>query len=93
MPVSKRPDDAPSPAYGDWGPFVGKAAFYQLRNGNYLIGVNTTTDRAYTLRAVPDGINAMDLVSRKRVKTDGGVRVPALSTVVLDLGSGGGMEP
>jgi hypothetical protein len=86
MPISKRPEDATSPAYGEWGPFVGKAAFYQLRYGDYLIGVNTTEDREYTLK-VPEGLErAMDLVTRKEIEVKGGVRIPALSTVVLDLG-------
>lgn len=85
MPISKRPDGAKSPEYGEWGPFVGKAAFYQLRYGDYLIGVNTTEDRAYTLK-VPDGLErAMDLVSRNEIGVKGGVRIPALSTVVLHL--------
>ena len=58
MPVSKRPADAAQPKYGDFGPFVGKAAFYSLRYGDYLIGLNTTEDHTYTL-AVP-------MESRKR---------------------------
>lgn len=90
MPVSKRPDDASSPKCGDWGPFVGKAAFYQLRYGDYLIGLNTTEDRSYDLK-LPNGMKrAVDLVTRKTMETNGVIRVPALSTVVVDLGSGAG---
>src|SRR5690606_3837073 len=48
MPISKRPDDATAPKYGEFGPFVGKAAFYSLHYGDYLIGLNTTEDRGYT---------------------------------------------
>lgn len=88
MPISKRPEGATSPKYGEWGPFVGKAAFYQLRYGDFLIGVNTTEDREYTLK-VPAGLErAIDLVTRKEIDTKHGVRIPALSTVVLDLGDG-----
>ncbi|MEI7911008.1 MAG: hypothetical protein WCK77_15335 [Verrucomicrobiota bacterium] len=86
MPVSKRPDDAAQPKYGEFGPFVGKAAFYSLRYGDYLIGLNTTEDRSYTL-AVPRGVQqAPDLITGQMLHPAGSVVVPPLSTVVLDLG-------
>lgn len=86
MPIAKRLSDAVLPKYGDWGPFVGKAAFYQLRYGDYLIGLNTTEDRSYNLKS-PDGIGrATDLVSGKEIPCSGEVPVAPLSTVVLYLG-------
>jgi hypothetical protein len=89
LPISKRPDDAKSPKYGDWGPFVGKAAFYSLQYGDYLIGLNTTEDQTYDLR-VPDAEAHRELVSKKEIKaTDGVVKVGPLSTVVLYLGKEG----
>lgn len=85
MPISKRPDDATSPAYGEWGPFVGQAAFHHLRYGDLLIGVNTTADRSYPL-PLPSGLaTAPDLVSGKTLPLTSPVIVPPLSTVVLDL--------
>jgi len=85
MPVSKQPDDAAQPKYGDFGPFVGKAALYSLHYGDYLIGLNTTEDHTYTL-AVPQAIrDAPDLITGRTVHLEGGVEVPPLSTVVLDL--------
>lgn len=87
MPISKRPDDATQPKYGDWGPFLGKAAFYSLRYGDWLIGMNTTEHQSYSL-TVPDGYQtALELVSGKSISLTGGVKVPPLSTVVIDLGN------
>ena len=87
MPIAKRPADASQPAYGEWGPFLGKATFYWVRYGDYLIGLNTTTDKTFTLPA-PSGIaKAKDLVSGKMIKLKKGVPVPPLSTVVLYLGA------
>ncbi len=86
MPIARRPDDARAPAYGDWGPFVGKAAFYALRYGDYLIGMNTTGDRTYSLH-VPAGYSrAPELITHKVMDLTGDVAVSPLSTVVLYLG-------
>jgi hypothetical protein len=86
MPIAKRPDDAESPKYGDWGPFLGKAAFYSLQYGDYLIGMNTTENRSWTLHVPPAYRHARELISGKEMQLAGGVAVPPLSTVVLYLG-------
>ncbi|MGC3990869.1 MAG: hypothetical protein QM796_14565 [Chthoniobacteraceae bacterium] len=87
MPVSKRPDDAKSPAYGDWGPFLGKAAFYSLCYGDYLIGMNTTEDHSYTLHIPPSSHPGVELISGKKMDLNNrDVAVPPLSTVVIYLG-------
>jgi hypothetical protein len=86
MPIARRPDDASAPKYGDWGPFLGKAAFYSLQYGDYLIGMNTTENRSYTLHAPPCYSQAPELITGKEMELTGGVAVPPLSTVVLYLG-------
>ena len=86
MPIAKRPDDAKTPKYGDWGPFLGKAAFYSLHYGDYLIGMNTTEDQSYTLRVPPGYRRLPDLISGKEMEVSGDVKVPPLSTVVLYSG-------
>jgi hypothetical protein len=86
MPIARRPDDAKTPIYGDWGPFLGKAAFYSLQYGDYLIGMNTTEDRSWTLHVPPGYSEAPDLISGKEMKLTGDISVPPLSTVVLYLG-------
>ena len=85
LPIAARPADARLPRYGDWGPFVGKAAFYTLRYGDYLIGMNCSGDKAYDLK-VPSGHDrALELISGKTISLAGKVRVPPYSTVVLYL--------
>jgi hypothetical protein len=85
MIVAKRPDDARLPAYGEWGPFVGKADFYSLRYRGYLIAMNTTeqSDRSITIPA-RDG-PGRDLATGKWFAAGSAVPVPPLSTVVLLL--------
>jgi len=86
LPIAKRPDDATQPAYGSWGPSVGKAAFYWLRYGDYLFGINTTATRTYSL-PLPTGFdNAPDLVSGKTMDLRNGLAVGPLTTVILYFG-------
>jgi hypothetical protein len=89
LPIAKRPDDAKEPRYGAWGPFVGKAAFYSLRYGDYVIAINTTTDKTYELEPPANEKEADELVSGKRIKFAGPMKVGPLSTVVLWLGKMG----
>ncbi|MBV8779793.1 MAG: hypothetical protein JO353_00215, partial [Phycisphaerae bacterium] len=86
MPISARPEDAKFPAYGEWGPFLGKAAFYQLHWGDFLIGLNSSEKTTYQLK-VPDGQNQLtDLISGKQIEVSNGtVGIRPLSTVVLLL--------
>lgn len=85
MPIQKRPDDAAVPAYGDWGPFLGRADFYSLVYGDYVIGLNTNTTKSYTLN-VPTGVTAAtDLATGKNVSLGGSITVAPKSTVVLYL--------
>ncbi len=86
LPVAKRPADAAQPRDGTWGPFVGKAAFYWLRYGDYLIGLNTTETSTYPLPVPPGFTSAPDLVSGKTLDLSKGVNVGPLTTVVLYLG-------
>jgi hypothetical protein len=79
LPVSARSAGASLPAYGDWGPFVGKAASYRLRYGNYLIVMNCSEDKDLPLTVPPEFAGAGDLVSGKPV----GASLGPLSTIVL----------
>lgn len=86
LPIAKRPADATRPRYGEWGPFVGKAAFYWLRYGDYLIGINTTEAATYSLPAPVGYPSAPDLVSRQTVDLSHDLKVGPRTTVVLFLG-------
>ena len=85
-PVAARPSDAQKPGYDDWGPFLGKASFYHLRYGDYLIGMNSSESKTYGL-AVPDnGKSWPDLISGKAIPAQQPLQIPPMSTVVLYFG-------
>jgi hypothetical protein len=83
MPIEARPTDANLPAYGDWGPFLGRADFYSLVYGDYIIGLNTNSSKSYSLQ-IPKGVTLVeDLVTGKPLQMSGPVTVGPKSTVVL----------
>jgi hypothetical protein len=87
LPVSARPAGAALPAYGDWGPFLGKAESYQLQYGPYLVLMNCSEDKTLDIKTPPDVTTAPDLVSGKALSLDGGsIKVKPMTTVVLWLG-------
>ncbi len=72
---------------GDENAHAGKGDFYTLRYGDYLIGMNLTTDRTFALPP-PAGVTAArELVSKTILKLDAPVPVPPRSTVVLWFGN------
>ncbi|MCB1133528.1 MAG: hypothetical protein KDN05_20590, partial [Verrucomicrobiae bacterium] len=84
LPIASRPVGASQPKYGDWGPFVGKAAFYWIQYGDYLIGLNTTEQNTYDLPVSSGAVPFIDLVSGRTLTADNGViKVAPLSTVIL----------
>ena len=71
---------------GDENAHAGRAEFYQLRYGPYLIGMNPTAAKTLDL-PVPAGVKqARELVSGKALKLNGPLQVGPMSTVVLYLG-------
>ena len=65
---------------------AGKASFYQLRYGRYLIGMNTTKEKSFVLPTPTTPAQVPELVSGKPVSLTGRLSVGPRSTVVLDLG-------
>lgn len=49
LPLAKAPDDMPERAVGVETPYAGRASFYRCEYGPYLIAMNTTDDRHFTL--------------------------------------------
>ena len=83
LPIQKRPDDATVPAYGDWGPFLGKADFYSLVYGNYVIGLNDSATKSYPL-SLPEGVRSIkDLTTGKSRPASLPIAVAPKSTIVL----------
>ena len=71
---------------GDESVYAGKAEFYTLRYGNYLIGMNLTTDKTCELLP-PAGVSeAKELVSGKTLPLAAPLKVAPRSTVVLWFG-------
>jgi hypothetical protein len=72
---------------GDENVFAGKADFYTLHYGNYLIGMNLTTDKTFELKA-PETVfkEPIELVSQKRLSLAAPLKVAPRSTVVLYFG-------
>lgn len=68
---------------GAQGPYIGRAGFYRLRFGHYLIAVNTTKSHTYKL-AVPKRFgHARNLVSHKLIVSTASLAVGPQETVVL----------
>ena len=65
---------------------AGKASFYQLRYGRYLIGMNTTKEKTFALQTPTTPAQAPELISGKPVALTGQLPVGPRSTVVLDFG-------
>ena len=86
IPIAKRPDDASRPAYGTWGPFVGKASFYSLRYGDYLFAINTTTNKTFELTPPANERKARELVSGKMMQLSAPIKIAPLTTVALWFG-------
>jgi hypothetical protein len=68
---------------GEENSYAGKAGFYILEYGNYLIGMNMTKDKTFDL-PVPDNFNrALDLIEKKPVNKVSSLKVAPRKTIVL----------
>ena len=72
---------------GDESVYAGKGEFYALRYGNYLIGMNMTTDKMFELKTPDDIKEARELVSGKTLLLGAALKVQPRSTVVLWFGT------
>jgi hypothetical protein len=84
LPIAKLPPGAHFRP-GDESVFAGRADFYVLRYGNYLIGMNTRTDKTFELKLPTSIVKAKDLASGKTVKLAETITVSPRSTVALQL--------
>lgn len=80
LPQAEKPVDA-----SDSQPFGGKADFYALRYGRYLIGLNAHGTNSYLLKTPVGFTSGTNLVTGTPV-SGASVNVPALTTVVIDTG-------
>ncbi|MFJ3801087.1 Tat pathway signal sequence domain protein [Streptomyces sp. NPDC090088] len=87
------PADVPDPALGVHFEgvetmLVGRAPFYLCEYGDYLIAMNTSTDRTFTLPARPDFGPARDLATGRNVGAGQRPKLGPHSTLVLYRGAG-----
>ncbi|MFG3288068.1 Tat pathway signal sequence domain protein [Streptomyces sp. NPDC048179] len=87
------PADVPDPALGVHFDgvetmLVGHAPFYLCEYGDYLIAMNTSTDRTFTLPARPDFGPARDLATGRNVGAGQRPKLGPHSTLVLYRGAG-----
>ena len=84
LPIAKIPDGVRFRP-GDESVYAGKGDFYTLRYGDFLIGMNMTTDKTFELKPPAGFTEAKELVSQRTVKLTVPLKVAPRSTVVLFL--------
>ncbi|MCD0487632.1 hypothetical protein LPB86_05295 [Pedobacter sp. MC2016-14] len=80
LPIAKIPKDIKFKP-GDENVYAGKASFYTMEYGQYLIAMNTTNDKNFELTIPASFKNAMDLKTKKKISAHT-IKVSPLSTVV-----------
>jgi hypothetical protein len=86
LPIAKIPAGIPFAA-GMENVYAGRASFYSLRYGPYLVGMNTTTDKTYDLEVPDDAKSAKALIHGGTDATAGStVKVGPRSARVYYLG-------
>ena len=93
LPIPQFPAGLPFKP-GQESPYAGKAEFYTLRYGPYLIGMNTTPDRSFDLAVPATGHPVEELVSgRNGLHQAAKEIIGPRSTVVFYLGEGAATAP
>jgi hypothetical protein len=82
LPIAKIPEGVPFKP-GQENMYAGRALFYRLRYGDYLIGMNASKDKSYELKVPSGALGARDLVSGKPAEAGAIVKVGPMSTVIL----------
>jgi hypothetical protein len=86
LPIAKIPPGVAFKA-GDESVYAGKGSFYTLRYGPYLIGMNCTKDKTFTLEVPASRAKAIDLVTNKPIAAGKPFSVKPQTTVVLHVGN------
>lgn len=85
-PVARLPEGSKYVA-GEDNPYAGRADYYQLTYGPYLIAVNASADKSFELKLPPRTAPAKELVSGKLLASSlFSLNVPPETTVVVYLG-------
>ncbi len=84
LPIAKIPDGVKFKP-GDESVYAGKADFYTLRYGKYLIGMNCSHSKTFQLKLPSDCKLIKKVQSDERFKKGGEVTVGPQSTIVLEV--------
>ncbi|HEY3325453.1 MAG TPA: hypothetical protein VGP72_33685 [Planctomycetota bacterium] len=82
LPIAKIPDGIRFKP-GDESVFAGKAEFYTLAYGKYLIGMNCSKEKTFDLTVPKDCAKALDLVTRKEMAAGTVLKLAPQTTAVL----------
>ncbi|EOR93924.1 hypothetical protein ADIARSV_2917 [Arcticibacter svalbardensis MN12-7] len=85
QPIAKVPADQTDYEPGKENIFAGKGNFYTMQYGPYLIAMNCTKDKSYSLKIPTKFKGSKDLVEAKSIKTDN-ITIKPMQTVVLFVG-------
>lgn len=84
LPIAKYPDDVPFDPKQE-NPYAGRAEFYQLRFGPYLIAMNTTKAKTFEIARMAGFRSATDLASKKRIAWEAPIKLEPRQTMVFYL--------
>ncbi|HEX8461066.1 MAG TPA: hypothetical protein VF623_06535, partial [Segetibacter sp.] len=81
LPVAKIPAGTPF-KLGDENPYAGRANYYQLQYGRYLIAMNSTANKTYDFKVPSEFAGAINLNTHNVINTKS-FKVAPLTTIVL----------
>lgn len=81
LPIARIPEGIPFKP-GDENAFAGRADFYLLEFGNYVIGMNGSTNKTTEID-IPSARKVLNLTNNKEIVTSGKVKIKPQSTIVL----------
>ncbi len=81
LPIAKVPEGVKFKP-GDENAYAGKADFYLLKYGKYIIGMNCTTDKSFDMN-VPKAKKVVDLTDGRKQVKDSVLPIAPRTTTVL----------
>jgi hypothetical protein len=85
LPIAKIPAGVPFKV-GDENVYAGKASYYEMEYGDYLIAMNTTKDKTFELKVSSSFKNAKNLTGKDVIPSSQTIKVLPRTTVVLYKG-------
>ena len=81
MPVARIPEGVKYNK-GDENVYAGRAQFYLMRYGKYLVAMNSSKDKIFDVTLPVDMKNSVDLTNNKKPVTEGVYKLAPMTTVV-----------